>query len=84
MSESQEYKRRVTPKDDLPRLAQRLEKKLAPADEASAKGYDALEAAGEQLDEFTKALAGGFVEAELEVTDSLVHVLTTPVKKPGP
>lgn len=79
--ESGSYKRRVTPNVSRPRLSSRLEAKLAPADEASAKGYDALEEAGEKLAAITEAIASGAINAELQVTESLVVAITAPPAK---
>lgn len=80
--ESGSYRRRVTPNEAKPKLSPRLEAKLAPADEASARGYDALEAAGEQLAAITEAIVSGAINAELQVTESLVFAITAPAKAP--
>lgn len=74
--QSDSYKRRVTPREDRPKLKPELEEKLVPVDEANAKAYDKVEEAAEKLDSLVSAIQSGAVVAELEVTDSLVHILT--------
>lgn len=79
--ESGSYRRRVTPKEDRPKLKDELEQKLAPVDEANARAYDKVEIAAEKLDALVSAIRDGAVVAELEVTDSLVHILTEADRK---
>jgi hypothetical protein len=79
--QSDAYKRRVTPSQDRPKLKPELEEQLAPVDEKNAKAYDKVEEAAEKIGTLIDALRDGAVVAELEVTDSLVHLLTEADRK---
>ena len=76
MTDSGEHKRRVTPSADRPKLKPELEQKLAPVDEKNAQAYDKIEDAAAKVQTLVEAIRDGAVVAELEVTDSLVHILT--------
>lgn len=67
--------RRVEPNPDVPKLRRKTEERLAPADEKSAQGYDALERAGELVLKFKEKIDDGRVQVQLEVTDTAVHSL---------
>lgn len=81
--------RRVPPSPTKPRVSARAAAALDAADQASAEGYDAIEAAGEkvmsraeQAAAVAQALAeGAVVVAELEISDSVVMRLEGLVKK---
>jgi hypothetical protein len=68
--------RRVPPSETVPRLSAKKEAKLAAVDAESARGYDAIEAAGDKIAQLTQLIADGVVDAPLEIDDSLVIKLT--------
>jgi hypothetical protein len=67
--------RRVEPNPDAPKLRKKTEERIAPADEKSARGYDAIERAGELVDAFKKKIQEGVVTVEIDVGESAVHIL---------
>lgn len=73
--ESPSKSRRVAPNPDKPRLPARVERRLAAADQASAAAYEASEDATAQLHAVAEAIKEGEVRLELEIGESIVHVL---------
>ncbi len=67
--------RRVEANPDLPKLRKKTEERVAPADEKSARGYDAIERAGELVDAFKKQIEDGAVQVQIDVGESAVHIL---------
>ncbi len=67
--------RRVEANPDLPKLRKKTEERIAPADEKSARGYDAIERAGELVDAFKNQVENGAITVQLEVSDTAVHKL---------
>jgi hypothetical protein len=67
--------RRVEPNPDIPKLRKKTEERIGPADEKSARGYDAIERAGELVDAFKKQIENGAVTVEIDVGESAVHIL---------
>jgi hypothetical protein len=67
--------RRVEPNPDAPKLRKKTEERIGPADEKSARGYDAIERAGELVDAFKKQIQDGVVTVEIDVGESAVHIL---------
>lgn len=64
--------RRVPPNPKAPR-PWLFRKQLERANQASAEGYDEREAASAETREIAEAIADGRVDAELVVSDSIVH-----------
>jgi hypothetical protein len=67
--------RRVEANPDRPKLRKKTEDRIAPADEKSAQGYDAIERAGEIVDAFKEQIENGAITVQLEVSDTAVHKL---------
>lgn len=67
--------RRVEPNPDAPKLRKKTEERIAPADEKSAQGYDAIERAAEIVDSFKQQIEDGAISVQLEVSDTAVHKL---------
>lgn len=67
--------RRVEPNPDAPKLRKKTEERIAPADEKSARGYDAIEKAGELVAAFKQQIEDGQVVVQLEISDTAVHRL---------
>jgi hypothetical protein len=71
----QPYERKVTPNPDKPKLRKKTEERIAPADEKSARGYDAIEKAGELVTAFKQQIEDGQVVVQMEISDTAVHRL---------
>ncbi len=69
--------RRVPPSETVPRLSAKKEATLAVVDAESARGYDAIEAAGDKLAQLTRLIEDGAVLAELVIDDSQVIKIAT-------
>lgn len=67
--------RKVEPSPDAPKLRKKTEERIAPADEKSARGYDALEAAADKLDALKQQVQDGNITVDLQVGDTAVHIL---------
>jgi hypothetical protein len=67
--------RKVPPNPEAPRLRKKTEERVAPADEKSARAYDALEAAAAKLDALKEQVEEGHIQVELQVGDTAVHLL---------
>lgn len=67
--------RKVLPNPEAPKLRKKTEERIAPADEKSARGYDALEAAADKLDALKQQVQDGHIQVDLQVGDTAVHLL---------
>lgn len=67
--------RRVVPNPEAPKLRKKTEERIAPADEKSARGYDAIEKAGELVEAFRQQIEDGQVVVQMEISDTAVHKL---------
>lgn len=84
-TEVTEYRRRVSPRVDLPKLPPEVEQKIAPVDEASARSYDLQEQAGESAERLAAAIDEGVVSVAVDSgAESLIYVLRPPPKPKTP